>query len=138
MAWLVRDLYWFAVGAIAFFVGQFILHSLGVFVHEAAHNLIFKHKLGSNLALFLIICGSLSFGESLTYIGVHGKNHHLQLNDYQYDHELWDRNQVEFASNNISWRIIESLLHLLPGGIILTNLIISRLVKIDTRQVKST
>ncbi|MEY2832961.1 MAG: hypothetical protein RLZZ574_2220, partial [Cyanobacteriota bacterium] len=40
LAWLVRDLPWFAVGVIAFFVGQFILHSLGIFVHEAAHNLI--------------------------------------------------------------------------------------------------
>ncbi len=26
------------------------------------------HKLSSNIALFLIVCGSLSFGESLTYI----------------------------------------------------------------------
>ncbi|MFM2313051.1 MAG: hypothetical protein RLZZ04_2327 [Cyanobacteriota bacterium] len=70
MAWLVKDLPWYAVGAIAFLVGQFILHSLGIFVHEAAHNLIFKSKLGSQFALWLIICGSLSFGESLTYIGV--------------------------------------------------------------------
>ena len=62
---------WYLVGAIAFFVGQFILHSLGVFVHEAAHNLIFKSKLGSRFALWLIVCGSLSFGESLTYMGVH-------------------------------------------------------------------
>ena len=136
IAWLVRDLPWFAIGAIALFVGQFVLHSLGVFVHEAAHNLIFKHKLGSRFALFLIVCGSLSFGESLNYIGLHKKTHHLQLNDYQYDHELWDRNRVEFASNHISWRITESLLHLLPGGMIITDLIISRLVKADTRQVK--
>ena len=137
VAWLVRDLSWWQVGAIAFLVGQFILHSLGVFVHEAAHNLIFKSKLGSNLALFLIVCGSLSFGESLTYIAVHGKTHHLQLNDYQYDHELWDRNLVEFANNHLAWRILESLVQLLPGGVIITDAIVSLLVKADSRQVKS-
>ncbi|MDJ0588903.1 MAG: fatty acid desaturase [Pleurocapsa sp. MO_226.B13] len=137
VAWLVRDLSWWQVGVIAFLVGQFILHSLGVFVHEAAHNLIFKSKLGSNLALFLIVCGSLSFGESLTYIAVHGKTHHLQLNDYQYDHELWDRNLVEFANNHLAWRILESLVQLLPGGVIITDAIVSLLFKADSRQVKS-
>ena len=137
IAWLVRDLSWFGVGAIAFLVGQFVLHSLGIFVHEAAHNLIFKSKFGSRLALWLIICGSLSFGESLAYIGVHGKTHHLQLNDYQYDHELWDRNHAEFASNHLSWRIFESSIHLLPGGAIFTDLILSGLVKTDPRQIKS-
>lgn len=137
IAWYVRDLPWYWVGAIAFLVGQFVLHSLGIFVHEAAHNLIFKSKLGSKLALLLIVCGSLSFGESLTYIGVHGKTHHLQLNDYQYDHELWDRPFAEFASNHLWWRISQSLIHLLPGGIIITDIIISLLVKNDTRQIKS-
>lgn len=137
VAWYVRNLSWWQIGLVSFFVGQFILHSLGVFVHEAAHNLIFKSKLGSNLALILIVCGSLSFGESLAYIGVHGKTHHLQLNDYRYDHELWDRKLVEFSSNNIYWRILETLVHLLPGGIIITDLAISCLVKPDIRKVKS-
>lgn len=137
IAWSVRDLPWWQIGTIAFFVGQFVLHSLGVFVHEAAHNLIFKSRLGSNLALFLIVCGSLSFGESLTYIGVHGKTHHRELNDYQYDHELCDRNLAEFSSNNIYWRIAESLIHLLPGGVIITDLITPHLVNSDSRQVKS-
>ena len=136
IAWLVKDLAWWQVGAIAFSVGQFILHSLGVFVHEAAHNLIFKSRLGSNLALFLIVCGSLSFGESLTYIDVHGKTHHRELNDYQYDYELSDRNLAKFATDNIYWRIAESLLHLLPGGVIITDIIISRLVAPDLRQIK--
>ena len=67
IALLVKDLPWYLVGAIAFFVVQFILHSLGVFVREAAYNLIFKSKLGSKLALLLIVCGSLSFG-ALCYI----------------------------------------------------------------------
>lgn len=136
IAWLVKDLPWYLIGAIAFFVGQFVLHSLGIFVHEAAHNLIFSNKLGSRFALWLIVCGSLSFGESLTYIGVHGKTHHLQLNDYQFDHELWDRNRVAFANNHLSWRIIESLLHLLPGGVIITDVVISFLVKADRREIK--
>lgn len=137
IAWLVKDLSWWQIGAIAFLVGQFVLHSLAIFVHEAAHNLIFKSKLGSNLALFLIVCGSLSFGESLAYIGVHGKTHHLQLNNYQYDHELWDRKLAEFASNNHYWRIFESLVHLLPGGVIIADSIAPRLVEADIRQVKS-
>ncbi|MEM7759745.1 MAG: fatty acid desaturase [Cyanobacteria bacterium P01_A01_bin.40] len=137
VAWLIKDLPWYFVGVIAFFLGQFILHSLGIFVHEAAHNLIFRTKFGSRFALFLIVCGSLSFSESLTYIGIHGKTHHLQLNDYQYDHELWDRNRVKFALNHPTWRTIESLFHLLPGGVIFTDAIIAMIVKADPRQIKS-
>ncbi|MEM8831191.1 MAG: fatty acid desaturase [Cyanobacteria bacterium P01_G01_bin.19] len=137
VAWLVKDLAWWQVGAIAFLVGQFILHSLAIFVHEAAHNLIFKSRLGSNFALFLVVCGSLSFGESLAYIGVHGKTHHLQLNDYRYDHELWDRQLAEFSSNNLSWRIFESLVHLLPGGVIVTDLLTPHLVEGDRREINS-
>ena len=137
IAWLVQDLAWWQVGLIAFFLGQLVLHSLGVFVHEAAHNLIFKSKLGANLALWLIVCGSLSFGESLAYIGVHSRTHHLQLNDYQYDHELWDRQQVKFAINHVSWRIFASLIHLLPGGVIITDLITPFLMNSDERKVQS-
>lgn len=137
MAWLVRDLPWWMVGLVALCVGQFILHSLSVFIHEAAHNLILKGKIGSTISLFLIELGSLAFGKSLTYIGRHGKSHHMHLNDYQQDYEWWDKKQSEFMSSKPWWRFLETIIHLIPGGMVVTELILDRLVPPDPRQVKS-
>ena len=137
IAWLVKDLPWWIVGLVALFVGQFILHSLSVFIHEAAHNLILKGKIGSIISLFAIELGSLSFGKSLTYIGRHGKSHHMHLNDYQQDYEWWDRKQAEFMSSKPWWRFIETIIHLIPGGVVVTELIVDCLIPPDPRRVKS-
>jgi sphingolipid delta-4 desaturase len=138
VAWLVSDLPWPMVGLVAFFVGQFILHSLSTFIHEAAHNLIFKGRLGSLFSLFLIELGVLSFGKSLEYISQHGPSHHLHLNNYLKDYEWWDKNRAEFLSSHITWRGVETLLHLLPGGPIVSDLIVSCLFTPDTsRQIKN-
>jgi sphingolipid 4-desaturase/C4-monooxygenase len=136
MAWLVKDLPWWMIGIVSLCIGQFILHSLGVFVHEVAHNLILKGKFGSAFSLFLIELGSLSFGKSLTYIGIHGKSHHMHLNDYQKDYEWWDKKQAEFLSANFLWRLGETLLHLLPGGVIIAELVLDSFIPPDPRQVK--
>lgn len=137
VAWLVRDLSWWIVGLVALLVGQFILHSLSVFIHEAAHNLIIKGKIGSNISLFLIELGSLSFGKSLTYISKHGKSHHMHLNDYLQDYEWWDRQQAEFTSSKPWWRFLETLVHLIPGGVVVTEFIVDWLIPADARQCPS-
>lgn len=137
IAWLVRDLPWWMLGLVALFVGQFILHSLSVFIHEAAHNLILQGKIGSNISLFLIELGSLSFGKSLTYISKHGKSHHMHLNDYQYDYEWWDRQQAEFTSSKLWWRLLETTIHLIPGGVVATEFLVDCFVPSDQREFSS-
>jgi sphingolipid 4-desaturase/C4-monooxygenase len=138
VAWWVADKPWWFVGLVAFFVGQFILHSLATFIHEAAHNLILKGKYGSLYSLFLIDLGSLSFGQSLKYISQHGPSHHLHLNDYEKDYELWDKAQSEFLRTHPFWRGIQALLQLLPGGLILGELVIERVAPTPdkTRKLK--
>ena len=137
MAWLVQDLLWWEIGLLALFVGQFILHSLSVFVHEAAHNLVLKGKFGFALTLFLIELGSLSFGESLTYVAIHGKSHHRYLNDYQRDYEWWDKKQSQFRTEHPSWRLAEAIIHLFPGGVAITDLAIAKLIPAEPRQIES-
>jgi sphingolipid delta-4 desaturase len=138
VAWSVRDLSWWKIGLISLFIGQFILHSLAVFIHEAAHNLVFKGKFGLALSLFLIELGSLSFGKALAYVGKHGKSHHRYLNDYQRDYEWWDKKQSRFLTNNPAWRLAESLIHLLPGGVVLTEFILDKLIPAEPRPIEST
>ncbi len=137
LAWLVQDLSWWMIGLMALFVGQFILHSLAVFVHEAAHNLVLKGKFGSAVTLFMIELGSLSFGESLTYMGIHGKSHHRYLNDYQQDYEWWDKKQSQFRTIHPAWRLAEAIIHLLPGGVAITDLVIAILIPAEPRQIQS-
>jgi sphingolipid 4-desaturase/C4-monooxygenase len=40
LAWAVRHTAWLTVLAVAFGVGAFVAHALGVFIHEATHNLV--------------------------------------------------------------------------------------------------
>jgi sphingolipid 4-desaturase/C4-monooxygenase len=137
VAWLVKDLSWWIIGLIALFLGQFILHSLSVFIHESAHNLVFKGKLGNALTLLIIELGSLSFGKSLVYVGKHGKSHHRYLNDYQQDYEWWDKKQSHWRSLNAYLRLAETLLHLFPGGVVLGDLILAKIVPAEPRNIKS-
>ena len=137
VAWLVKDLSWWMIGLSSLFVGQFILHSLAIFVHEAAHNLVFKGKFGSALTLFLIDLGSLSFGKSLTYVCRHGKSHHRYLNDYQRDYEWWDKKQSHFLNFNTHWRLAQALIHLFPGGVAITDLVLDKMIPAEPRQIKT-
>ena len=137
IAWLVQDFSWWQIGLISLFLGQFVLHSLSVFIHEAAHNLVFKGKFGNALTLWAIELGSLSFGKSLTYVGKHGKSHHRHLNDYEQDYEWWDKNQAYFRSSNIYFRLGETLLHLFPGGVVVADLILEKLVPANARNIQT-
>lgn len=133
VAWLVQDLPWWSIGLVSLFVGQFILHSLSIFIHEAAHHLVLKGKFGNVLTLWLIELGSLSWGKSLTYVGRHGKSHHRHLNDYQKDYEWWDKQQSHFRTLYPLWRLGETWLHLLPGGVVVGDLIMDKLIPTEPR-----
>jgi sphingolipid 4-desaturase/C4-monooxygenase len=135
IVWLVSDLPWWMVGLVAFFVGQFIVHSLSTFIHEAAHNLILKGRVGSVVSLLLIELGALTFGQSLEYVSQHNPSHHRHLNDYLQDYEWADKNQAHLLQSHVFWRVVRAIFHLLPGGPIITDLIIiPRIVSSDDRR----
>ena len=137
VAWLVRDSAWLMTGLSALLVGQFILHALLTFVHEAAHNLILKGRVGNALSLCLIELGALSFGETLTYVGKHGKSHHRYLNDYARDYEWWDKKQAAFRTSHRWLRLIESLIHLLPGGVLVTDIVVDCGLPVGSRSIET-
>ena len=137
VAWALRDATWWMVGLAVLLVGQFILHALLTFVHEAAHNLILKGRTGNALSLCLIELGALSFGETLTYVGKHGSSHHRYLNNYSRDYEWWDKKQASFRTSKPYWRLVESLVHLLPGGVLVSDILIDRNLPTESRSIET-
>ncbi|MDJ0707850.1 MAG: fatty acid desaturase [Leptolyngbyaceae cyanobacterium MO_188.B28] len=137
IAWMVKDLSWWMIGAISLLIGQFVLHSLSTFIHEVAHGLILKGKWGNAFSLVLIELGVLSLGKSLTYVGRHGKSHHRCLNNYSKDYEWWDRQQSQFRTSKPHLRLAEGLIHLLPGGVVMTDLIIDALCPAASRPIET-
>jgi sphingolipid delta-4 desaturase len=131
LAWQVGGLPWWAIGLCAFGVGQFVLHALATFIHEAAHNRILKTRRGKLFALLVIELGTLSFAKSLEYVAVHGPSHHRYLNDHLQDYEWWDAGQVRMLRSRRWWRALDALLGLLPAGVLVSDLLVARLTRND-------
>jgi sphingolipid delta-4 desaturase len=82
MAFLLREQSWWWVVAAAWFIGAFPSHTLFVCIHEAAHNLIFKTRIGN---VFAAIVANLP---SILPSAVTFRNHHLKHHAFQGIHEL--------------------------------------------------
>jgi sphingolipid delta-4 desaturase len=119
------------VGLLAFSVGQFVCHSISILIHEASHQLILKKARGTMLVLFFIELGTLSFAHSTGYVARHGISHHQCLNDYSGDYEFWDRCMVAQFHAKPLWRLFEGVLHLLPAGPIVGEVLMDSLGKYD-------
>ncbi|MEC4803016.1 MAG: fatty acid desaturase [Jaaginema sp. PMC 1079.18] len=126
---------WWGVGLFALFLGQFICHAIATFIHEAAHQRILKTQLGNSFVLFIIEVGSLSFAKSAEYVAKHGSSHHRYLNDYIRDYEWWDRIQVNRLKCKPLWRCTEALLHLLPAGSIVGDILVDWLSEKDVTRI---
>lgn len=135
IAWLVSDTNFWIVGLTAFFVGQFVYHSAASLIHETCHRLVFrgaKAKLGFDLALEFILT---SYGKQLIYQHQHITSHHPYVGDYDRDYEHEDicalqaRQHVR-RTHPVLQRgltILTLILHLLPLGFMLGDLILPRL-----------
>lgn len=133
----MAELAWWQIGLGAFFIGQFVSHAIASFIHEASHNRIFKSRSGTLLSLAVIECGTLSFAKSLEYIAKHNTSHHRYLNDYRRDYEWWDKEKVRTLKSKKQWRLLESILHLLPGGTLVADLLTQAFGSRDTdRDIK--
>jgi sphingolipid delta-4 desaturase len=75
----VGRLSWPAVLALAYFVGAFPAHSLGVLVHEAGHNLVFR-KTGANKLLAIVANVPLGAPAAIEFRAQHSL-HHRYLGD---------------------------------------------------------
>ncbi len=134
IAWAVADLPWWSVGLVAFGIGQFVLHSLSTFLHEAAHSRVLPTRGGSMFVLWVIELGTLSFAKSATYVARHGPSHHRYLNDYLRDYEWWDAEQVGRLRSRVEWRIFDALLQLLPLGMLVSDLLVAAFGGEDRRR----
>jgi sphingolipid delta-4 desaturase len=121
----------------AFSAGQLCIHSAGALVHETAHRLIFRGrvtKLLFDLGLEFILA---SYGRQLTYQIDHVASHHPHLGDYMGDYEFEDachagaRRKLRIENPLMSKLLngLTLLLHGLPLGFILSDLIMPRLLK---------
>ncbi len=96
-AYLLRDLHWgFAVAA-AYVLGAWASHALYVFVHESAHNLVFRGSVGSRLAgivcdFALLVPGAMAFRK-------YHLLHHTKMGQYAYDADLVSPMEAKAVGN---------------------------------------
>lgn len=137
LASLTVDFSWWQIGLFAFFIGQMISHAIASFIHEASHNRIFKSNGGTLFSLAVIELGTLSFAKSLEYIAKHNTSHHRYLNEYQKDYEWWDKEKVKTLKSKKNWRLLESFLHLLPAGTLISDILTTSFGQTDkNRDIK--
>lgn len=134
IAWQMGRQPWWVVGVVSLGFGQFLMHSLATFIHEAAHDRILPGQRGTMVALFLIELGAPSFGKSLEYVAKHGPAHHRFVNDALRDPEWWDAVQIRGLRSRPLWRLFDAGLNLLPLGMLVSDLMVAGLVGSDPRR----
>jgi sphingolipid delta-4 desaturase len=134
VAWQMGRQPWWVVGLVAFFVGQFLMHSLATFIHEASHDRILPGRAGTMISLLLIELGSPSFGKSLEYVEKHASAHHRFVNDPTRDPEWWDSVRVRRLLSRPAWRLFDALLNLLPLGMLASDALVAALAGSDPRR----
>jgi sphingolipid 4-desaturase/C4-monooxygenase len=121
----------------AFFFGQIVMHATGALLHETAHRLVFQQRLPK--LLFDLSLESIfgSFGKQLTYQHQHISSHHPFTGNYERDYEHEDicsfnARRTLAAANPALQRgvtIATLMLHLLPFGFLLADLLVSRIYR---------
>lgn len=74
LAWAVGGLPWWAVVVLAYLVGAFISHAIGVLIHDAAHDLIFRSAT-ANKVIAIIANLPLLFPAAMDFRSKHLKHH---------------------------------------------------------------
>lgn len=88
---------WITLAA-AYFFGAFLNHALYVFIHEAAHNLVFKTEfknriMGMVCDLSLVVPGSMAFRK-------YHLIHHIRMGYYGVDMDIAHVNEAKFVGNS--------------------------------------
>lgn len=97
-AYLLRNSPWYLILATAYVFGAFLNHALYVFVHEAAHNLIFKSSNANRFAgifsdFALVVPGAMGFRK-------YHLMHHNKMGQYDFDADLSPTWEAKLVGNN--------------------------------------
>jgi len=96
-AWLA-DAPWWAVVLVAYFVGAFVSHALGVLIHECAHRLVFRQA-WANVLTGMLANLPVFFPSSRLFQTYHLK-HHAYLGVYEIDGDLPSRWEAKLAGRS--------------------------------------
>lgn len=108
VAYFLRDAHWALVLGVAYVFGAFANHALYVFVHDAAHNLVFKSSRANRLAgmvcdFALVVPGAMAFRK-------YHLLHHNKMGQYDYDGDLSPLWEAKLVGNNPFKKLIWVLL----------------------------
>lgn len=108
IAYLVRDLAWYWVAAIAWTVGAFANHALFVLIHECTHNMVFKSRV-ANLWAGILCDLPNAFPSSVGFRKYHLKHHAFQ-GHYDIDADIPSRWEAKMIGKSFIGKSIWLLL----------------------------
>lgn len=96
-AYFLRDLHWAIIIAAAYLIGAWANHALYVFIHESAHNLIFKSSVANRVMGMicdfpLLVPGAMAFRK-------YHLMHHTKMGQYAYDADLVSPLEAKMVGN---------------------------------------
>lgn len=108
VAYFLRNAHWAIVLGVAYAFGAFLNHALYVFIHDAAHNLVFKSSRANRLAgmfcdFALVVPGAMAFRK-------YHLLHHNKMGQYDYDGDLSPMWEAKLVGNNPFKKLIWVLL----------------------------
>lgn len=98
LACLVKDVSWWIMLLVAYFVGAFINHALFVMIHECSHNLLFKKKAGNYVASIIANLPH-TFPSAVSFTRYHIKHHSFQ-GIHELDGDLPDFKEAKWFGNS--------------------------------------
>lgn len=104
IAFLVKDLAWYWVLAIAWIVGAFANHGLFVLIHECTHNMVFKNRI-ANLWAGILCDLPNAFPSSAAFRKYHLKHHAFQ-GHYEIDADIPSRWEAKLIGNGFVGKTI--------------------------------
>ncbi len=96
-AYFLRDLHWAIIIGAAYLIGAWANHALYVFIHESAHNLVFRGSVGNRIIGMicdfpLLVPGAMAFRK-------YHLMHHTKMGQYTYDADLVSPFEAKMVGN---------------------------------------
>lgn len=108
VAYALREQPWYVILGVAYVFGAFLNHALFVFIHDAAHNLIFKSSNANRWAG--IFADFAQFVPSAMAFRKYHLLHHNKMGQYDYDGDLSPLWEVKLVGNNPLKKLVWVLL----------------------------
>ncbi len=108
LAWVLREQPWWALLAVAWFVGAFANHATYVMIHEAAHNLIFPRRWQNHLTGILADLPNV-VPAAISFRGYHLKHHSFQ-GVYELDADVPSRWEARLIGSGVVGKALWLLL----------------------------